>query len=336
MKTIDSATAAASLAKLRRDLEKSTDLKEIIDIHVQVETLLFEIKTSALGAGLLYQADELKLLTECKAGRILPNHRLHGGDRRSSRHTEHPKLASWGVTRSQAHQWRKMGKLSAEEVADYFSQASRQGEQPTSNALFQLARARAETERLARGNETRLGPLAHILRDLANQGKRFACIYADTFRALASGTPSSGLRIDPSLVQLPVMEVAAPVAHLYLKVAPWLQEEGKKVLRAWGFSWEASLVRTGLPPKPDELLQPVCDVVLLGVRGSSGRDNQGLPHWIEGSELLNVRSDEALLHFIEKVSQRPYLDLFGSLPLSKDWTMAASRRIGFQPAFPVG
>jgi len=309
----------------RRALAESTDLEQIMGFHQQAEAICQYIKIKKLGLEMLNQAGQLKLLVERRAGKVLPDLGLHGGDHKSSRQTERSRLKTWGISRNQSYQWRKVAELSEEDVAWYVGESSRRGEDATSYGLFRLAKTRAEMAKLAGSDGDPLADVARGLCRLVRGQKRFACIYVDP----PSSPPGKGrakrFPLHRGLVQLPVGEVVAPRAHLYLKVAPGSREDGKKVLRAWGFSLAASLSRTKTSLEPRDVLQSVRDILLLGVHNESGCDNHRLPHWFEREEVLKGGSDEALFRFIEKVSPSPYLDLFGCQPISKRWTIAAAQ-----------
>ena len=211
------------------------------------------------------------------AGQILPDLGLRGGDRKSSHQAARCLLKTWGISRTQSCQWQMVAKLSEADVGDYARQAWRRGKTATSYGLFRLAKTRDEAAKLAGNQGDPLADVARGLRSLADQQRRFGCVYADApWTPPGKGRPR-GFHIDRRLAQLPVMEVTAPLAHLYLKVAPTWEEDGKKVMRAWGFSWKASLTCTKASLGLHDVLQPVGNLVLLGVRGGSGCDNHGLP-----------------------------------------------------------
>jgi hypothetical protein len=61
----------------------------------------------------------------------------------------------------------------------------------------------------------------------------------------------------------------------------------------------------------------------VGVRGGAGCHNHGLPPEIRGAGVVHANSIDQMYRFVQHVSRSPYLDLFGSRPFSKDWTIVA-------------
>ena len=219
MKNFDSAAAGFLLAELHRDLKKTTNLEDIMPLRTRADVLRGRIKIARLELQILNRAAELKLLAERKMGKILPRFRLRGGNHMPSHAASRLTLDRLGIARRLSRQWQRVADLSEEDVADFVRQSSRRRREATSYGLFRLAEARAQTAKLARDDADLLGPLARGLRSLARRRRRFACIYVDAICAIVDkGRGGKGRQFDRRLAQLPVMELAAPVAHLYLKV----------------------------------------------------------------------------------------------------------------------
>ena len=123
---------------------------------------------------------------------------------------------------------------------------------------------------------------------------------------------------------LPVAEVCAERAHLYLWVPNALLAEGMACLRAWGFTYKTNLVwyKTRRDGGPDGrgvgfYFRNVTELVLFGVRG---KDNRTLAPGRRQVNLIaepkreHSRKPDALYEVIETCSPGPYLELFARHP----------------------
>jgi hypothetical protein len=325
MSTSPAEKAAFALAKIRRALEKTTNLEQIVGLHLEAEELLLYIRTPVFGRNLLYRAAELKLRIERKGGKMLPDLHLRGGDRKSTAAAGKLTLRRRGLCRNRSAEWQVEALLPENEFAAYIRRAVQEGKEPTSHGLYDLARMHVEREKLiADSPDATFDRVARRLQSLADQRRRFGCIYIDAPWAAAGHGRASGSHLDPRLAQLPLLEVAAPQAHLYLKVASHSRKDGVKKLRGWGFSCNASLQPSKASVGPDDVRQLAREVWLLGIRDGSGCPIGGLARWIAGDMVLTGDSAEAVYRFMERESRPPYLDLFGDRPFSKLWTMAAN------------
>lgn len=122
---------------------------------------------------------------------------------------------------------------------------------------------------------------------------------------------------------LPVGDVVADQAHLYLWVPNALLAEGMEVMRAWGFTYKTNLVwyKIRKDGGPDGrgvgfYFRNVTELILFGVRGSRrtlapGRRQVNLfpEHKREHS-----RKPEKLYEIIEACSPGPFLELFARHP----------------------
>ena len=124
----------------------------------------------------------------------------------------------------------------------------------------------------------------------------------------------------PEICALPVPEVAAAKAHLYLWVPNALLAEGMEVMRAWGFDYKTNLV--WFKPRKDGApdgrgvgfyFRNVTELVLFGVRG---KDNRTLApgrrqvNFIAERKREHSRKPEQLYEIVERCSPGPYLELF--------------------------
>ncbi len=125
------------------------------------------------------------------------------------------------------------------------------------------------------------------------------------------------------ICRLPVADVAAEQAHLYLWVPNALLPEGLQVLQSWGFRYVSNLVwaKRRKDGGPDGrgvgfYFRNVTELVLFGVRGSMrtlppGRRQVNM---IETRKREHSRKPDEVYEIIESCSPGPYLELFARYP----------------------
>lgn len=130
---------------------------------------------------------------------------------------------------------------------------------------------------LDRKNDIRL-----TLREMIARKVRFNFLYADppwdygVRNEVPTNAGNPGLKYGlmnlPAIMQLPVKEIAAPNAVLWMWTPNCLIDDAIKVMKAWGFDFVTTAVwaKNGGPPSKCAVM-PVHETLLLGHRG------QGLP-----------------------------------------------------------
>lgn len=135
---IEFANASASLAQ-------ATTLEDIRAIRDKAEAARTYARSAQLGLDMQNHAAELKLRAERKAGQILAELRLRGGDRRSKRHRAHLKLDDLGVSKDQSKRWQRIASVPESEFLGYLLETRVNGGEVTSAALLRLS-SRQQTE----------------------------------------------------------------------------------------------------------------------------------------------------------------------------------------------
>jgi N6-adenosine-specific RNA methylase IME4 len=120
---------------------------------------------------------------------------------------------------------------------------------------------------------------------------------------------------------LPVAEVAAPMAHLYLWCPNALLPDGLRVMTEWGFTYKANIVWHKIRKDGGSdgrgvgfYFRNVTELILFGMRGKNART---LPPGRRQVNLLATRKREhsrkpdEQYDIIESCSPGPYLELFG-------------------------
>jgi N6-adenosine-specific RNA methylase IME4 len=131
--------------------------------------------------------------------------------------------------------------------------------------------------------------------------------------------------------RLPVAEVAADVAHLYLWVPNALLPEGLGVMRAWGFAYKSNLVWHKVRQDGGSdgrgvgfYFRNVTELILFGVRGRNARTlgpGRRQVNLIASRKREHSRKPDELYPLIEACSPGPFLELFarGARPGWRQW-----------------
>jgi len=127
------------------------------------------------------------------------------------------------------------------------------------------------------------------------------------------------LRLD-DILALPVADVVADTAHLYLWVPNALLPDGLRVLAAWGFEYKSNLVwhKIRKDGGPDGrgvgfYFRNVTELVLFGVRGRHARTlsaGRRQVNFLATQKREHSRKPDELYPIIEACSPAPRLELF--------------------------
>jgi N6-adenosine-specific RNA methylase IME4 len=129
---------------------------------------------------------------------------------------------------------------------------------------------------------------------------------------------------------LPVSDVAADTAHLYLWVPNALLPDGLRVMEEWGFTYKANLVWHKVRKDGGSdgrgvgfYFRNVTEVILFGVRGKNARTldaGRSQVNMIQTRKREHSRKPDEQYDLIESCSNGPYLEMFarGS---RENWTV---------------
>jgi N6-adenosine-specific RNA methylase IME4 len=135
----------------------------------------------------------------------------------------------------------------------------------------------------------------------------------------------------PAISALPVGDIAAATAHLYLWVPNALLPEGLEVMRAWGFKYKSNLVwhKIRKDGGPDGrgvgfYFRNVTEIVLFGVRGKDARTlapGRSQVNFLATRKREHSRKPDELYTLVEACSPDPRLELFarGTRPGWASW-----------------
>jgi N6-adenosine-specific RNA methylase IME4 len=145
--------------------------------------------------------------------------------------------------------------------------------------------------------------------------------------------------------RLPVGDVAADVAHLYLWVPNALLPEALSVMQAWGFQYKSNIVwhkvrRDGGSDGRGVgfYFRNVTELVLFGVRGRNARTRPAgrrQVNYISSRKREHSRKPDELYAIVEACSPGPFLELFarGARPGWTAWGNQADG--GYRPTWPT-
>ena len=170
-------------------------------------------------------------------------------------------------------------------------------------------------------------------------GKRFRTILADPpwqFQNKTGKVAPEHRRLNrygtmnlATIKDLPVAQVAAETAHLYLWVPNALLPEGLEVMKAWGFAYKSNLIWHKVRKDGGSdgrgvgfYFRTVTEVVLFGVRGRNARTlapGRRQVNLLATRKREHSRKPDEQYDIIESCSPGPYLELF-SRGVRKGWT----------------
>jgi N6-adenosine-specific RNA methylase IME4 len=146
------------------------------------------------------------------------------------------------------------------------------------------------------------------------------------------------------IMAMPVAQVAADTAHLYLWVPNALLPEGLRVMAAWGFQYKSNLIwhKIRKDGGPDGrgvgfYFRNVTEVVLFGVRGKNARTLQpgrSQVNFLATQKREHSRKPDEFYKIVEDCSPGPYLELFarGAQP---GWSAWGNQSEDYYPDWPT-
>lgn len=194
---------------------------------------------------------------------------------------------------------------------------------------------------------------ADTLRALARD-RRFATILADPPWRFGNRTGKMApehrrlsryptLSLD-GIAALPVADLAAASAHLYLWVPNALLPEGLHVMAAWGFAYKSNIVWHKLRRDGGSdgrgvgfYFRNVTELLLFGVRGRHARTlapGRRQVNYIGSRKREHSRKPDEQYALIESCSPGPYLELFARGVRAGWATWGDEAAAGWQPAWP--
>ena len=131
------------------------------------------------------------------------------------------------------------------------------------------------------------------------------------------------------ICDLPVCDVTASTAHLYMWVPNALLPDGLRVMDAWGFNYKSNIIWHKIRKDGGSdgrgvgfYFRNVTEILLFGVRGKNARTlapGRSQVNMIESRKREHSRKPDEQYDLIEACSPGPYLELFAR-GTRKNWT----------------
>lgn len=134
-------TELIQLDKIARSLAETRSLKEVKAVRDKAEAARHYARGAALGLNIQNQAAELKLRAERRAGELLSDIVVHGGNRRSNSHDDNLKLADLGIDHNQSSRWQRVAAIPEAMFRKYVAETNSVGKEITTQGLLRLGRA---------------------------------------------------------------------------------------------------------------------------------------------------------------------------------------------------
>jgi N6-adenosine-specific RNA methylase IME4 len=141
---------------------------------------------------------------------------------------------------------------------------------------------------------------------------------------------------------LPVSEIVAPTAHLYLWVPNALLAEGLAVLKAWGFEYKSNLVWHKIRKDGGSdgrgvgfYFRNTTELLLFGVRGKNARTlapGRSQVNFIASRKREHSRKPDEQYPLIEACSPGPFLEMFARGP-RKGWAVFGNQAEDYTPTW---
>lgn len=151
--------------------------------------------------------------------------------------------------------------------------------------------------------------------------------------------PTMSLR---EICDLPVEEIVAETAHLYLWVPNALLPDGLKVMESWGFSYKSNIIwykirKDGGPDRRGVgfYFRNVTEVLLFGVRGKNARTlklGRTQENIISSQKREHSRKPDEQYALIEGCSNGPRLEMFARGP-RLGWSVWGNQSDNYRPTW---
>lgn len=319
---IDPTVLAQYLDAVVQQLEGIIELPDLLGFRVEVAQSYVKAKAQG-GKGPRTQVAALRLYTERRLGELLIALALRGGDRRSAHWHDHPTLADRGLSRSTVSRAYTLATMPMDRFRAYIEHQIAQDREPTLRGLLRLAgQLHGET-----GTAAHQQVMEALREIIARSDQRFPAILVtpcwrrQSPKSRRRQVPASGMTWQ-EVARIPIPELAAPDAHLYVWVNPPNLPFIASLVGRWGY--EVANVychRTNLGRYCDWCHDEI-SLTLVATRGQLPSRGKNHPNWREIVFSSDRPTDDQLQETVERFSPPPYLHIFGvsSRPL---WSFVA-------------
>jgi hypothetical protein len=308
---INDQEAQARLSKIASAVDPCGNLADVLVYRKQAHDILHDLVAAKQSLDALNRGKVVVLLCEYRAGQILHDLHLPGGDRRREMGRAKERLRDLGVHSKESRRWQILGSLRKPDFLQCLRQTISHGGRVTTTAVLRLAGVASESSDPVNRPRT-FSQLARGVGSLLTRGVRFGCIFAEApWHVCAKRAVPAMCK---ELRRLPVSPLAAGRAHLYLWTPFRWMEYALTVPAAWGFAYQTAIAHR-LPAGQENWLLANDGAFLLCVRGETTFRESDLGNLADrGEEFCGSTFRDRIL----RVSPAPFLDLFAS-STDGDW-----------------
>jgi N6-adenosine-specific RNA methylase IME4 len=316
-------TSLASISAAKTALMQASDLQDVLLIRDKAKAIQELVKARNASLETQNAAAEIRLRAERKAGEMLKKMEKRNGARGTGKkvdsHGVSP-LSSLGITHSQSSRWQLTSCVKESEFVRIVAECNDTREELTQKRVLDFAKKTAKSEKIEAEiidhSETVDGSVVDDLANLNEQ--KFGTIYADPpWQYGNQGTrASTGNHYNTMTLKdicaMPVESLAADNAHLHLWTTNAFLFDAKTVMEAWGFEYRSVFVWVKPQMGIGNYWRVSHEFLLLGIRGNAKRFNEhNHMSWAEMDRAKHSAKPEQVRRTIERVSNGPYLELFG-------------------------
>ena len=321
--TKEQKNGSISLLEEARDaIAEASTFDEIKTIRDKAEAARNYAQAAGMGLEIQNYAAEVKLRAERRAGELLKELKLHGGDRSWERSTSRLTLRDIGVSKDQSSRWQLAATVAEEEFEEFLRKAKLKNEEVTTAGLVRLAQKnRKQAGPKAGGNKTAVENCQVVseFSTLVEEGKRFSCFYLDPPWPGEADNNSFLL----ALAEIPISKLADKQAHMHI----WAEDDSlfvaKQALETWGFQFAACLVALTSSSRNSPYWAQSHEYLLLGTRGELPFMEPSLSSVSRLERDASGYPNPGIRKLVERVSPGPYLELFARRRVS-NWTIHSS------------
>ena len=319
--TEEGAQQVALLDRAQQAIARAESVDEVKDIRDRAEAARKYAESASLGLEAQNHAAEVKLRAERKAGELIGQLQLHGGNR-SDETIERVTLDELGVSKDQSSRWQLIASLPDESFDQHIQETKQAATELTTTSVLKLARQLAPPRKRKKARAVDGGVIVSDLQTLLASDERFGCVYANPpWPELDKGEQSIAetQQAISDLCELPISELVCDDAHLHLWTTNDFLFDSRQVMEAWGFDYQGCLIWVKPQMGSGTYWRVSHEFLLLGVRGSCKFRNKMSMSWVRCNRTKHIRKPDKVRQLVEKVSHGPYLELFAQ-EAAKGWT----------------
>ena len=265
---------------------------------------------------------ELLAVTEKRRG---GRGRSGGGCRGRTKQPQHgapPALADLGINKHESGRAQRVARVPTQVRERYIRAAVQAGDAPTLAGLLKLAKQRQREEKRSALASLRGASTVQDLGDLVAAGARFSTIYADPpWKYGNQATRGSTDDHYPTLAveeiaALPLRDLAAADAHLYLWTTSAFLFRAPEVIAAWGFAHKAEILWIKPQMGMGNYVRVSHEFLLVCARGAATHtEAKDQMSWVRADRQRHSAKPDVFREIVERLSPGPYLELFAR----KEW-----------------